>query len=114
MCLAQFSEVGKQSADAFVPRLAFEHMLADKFVETLDVFDGNRLVEDIHGFGAEASLALQPLKILFVTAGGFEASIFECASDGAACSEFAKIANDPAFRFAIRINFFYGVLVVQI
>ena len=114
MCFAQFGEVCQQSSDPLVERFAFEHVLSNEFIESLNVFDCDGLIKDIHGFSEEAGLALQPLKILFVAACGLEAAFFESASDGAAGAEFAEIANDTTFGFAVRVDFFYGVFVVEV
>ncbi len=46
-------EVPQQLPDAILPWLSFEHVLADKEVEALNVFDGHRLIENVHGFGTK-------------------------------------------------------------
>ena len=67
MCFAQFVKMVEQSTDPLVPRFSLQHMLPNKIVETLDIFHGYGLIEDIHRFGFEARFALDPTEVLFVT-----------------------------------------------
>ncbi len=60
MGLAELREVADEPVDLFPPIARFEHVIADKIVQTLNVFDCNGLIEDLHGLSFNAGQLDEP------------------------------------------------------
>ena len=48
MGVTQFREMGQQPINAFASIRLFQHVIANEVVELLNVFNGDRLIEDLH------------------------------------------------------------------
>jgi hypothetical protein len=71
---AEVIEVLEEFVDLLAPRFGFQHVLADKVVQPMNVFDGDCLIQHVHRLFFDAGRLAKPVEILGVLCGGPEAA----------------------------------------
>ncbi len=103
--LAQLREMGQQVVDLVTPGLGFQHVLANEQIETLDILNGDRLIEHIHRFAPPRCHGGDPGGILRVLGGYLEATSGKFGFDAIGFIEASQVLFNRARFFREKIEF---------